>query len=191
MNVILQISGKTPLLMHNARGANPDDPIVRDKAAITSKRKKTPEDRAMVAYLEWMHSVYEDNGVVVVPTANVVRCFANAGKTRKLGTAIERGLSPLDLNVTLDYDGGPQPLETLARNPRFVSTMSVGQQRQRIMRTRPVFPEWSLTVEMLLMEEMVDLRDLSEIASLAGRIEGLGDGRRWGYGRFTAIAKEA
>ena len=50
---IIDITGTSALLMHNARLADPLDPITKEKAKVSSKRKKTEEDQELLSHLEW------------------------------------------------------------------------------------------------------------------------------------------
>lgn len=54
MDLRLDITGTAPLLMHNSRLADPIDPIVRSMKKITGKTKKTEDDHAETARLEFL-----------------------------------------------------------------------------------------------------------------------------------------
>lgn len=53
--------------------------------------------------------------------------------------------------------------------------------------TYPIFREWAVRVPFELDESLLSLRDLTEVAQRAGRIEGLGASRKQGYGRYDAL----
>jgi hypothetical protein len=190
MQVELQLIGRTPYAQHNIRLANPDDQIVKAIRAITSKRVKTEEDRAEISRLEWYGGLYADDGGPYVPTANIRRCLNEAAKVRKLGKAVLRGVVMTELAARLEYDG-PRDLDKLWSDTTYRLSMSVGVQGSRTMRTRPVFPAWSVTTQIELLTDVLDLDALADIANAAGLIEGLGDARLIGYGRFNAIVKGA
>ena len=44
MKIIIELTGTSPLLMHNPRMVDPEFELNREIKAITSKRKKTDED---------------------------------------------------------------------------------------------------------------------------------------------------
>ena len=189
MHIHVHLTGSTPLLMHNIVLADPDNAYVRQIAAITSKRTKTPDDRAEVARLEWLAGLYVEDGRVVIPTANVRRCLERGAALRKLGAATVRGLIPYSVNVALEHDG-PAEVSTLADRPEYQDRRLVGVQRNKTLRTRPIFRKWGLTMECELLEDVLDFADLTAVCDLAGRVEGLGDARKLGYGRFEAkVAK--
>lgn len=56
----LTLTGVTPLLVHNARLADPLDPIVRQTKPISGKRSKTEEDHLELARLEFIGGLYYD-----------------------------------------------------------------------------------------------------------------------------------
>ena len=70
MNIIIEVKGTSPLLMHNPRMVDPEFDLNRQIKALTAKRKKTDEDLKNIEALEWHGGLYEDNGVIVQPTSN-------------------------------------------------------------------------------------------------------------------------
>lgn len=184
MDIKLEITGTTPLLMHNISLADPDNPIVREIQTYTSKRKKTEDDRRAIERLEWFGGLYLDAGRVVMPTGNIRKCFVQAGKISKQGTQVARALQFVDMFVPLAYDGPQDPQELFGR-PEFHDRAAVGISGKRTMRVRPKFPRWSVVASAVLLESVMDLDDLRRVARLAGQAEGLGDNRVNGYGRFV------
>lgn len=192
MNQELRITftGRTPLLCHNERLANPDDPIAREIAAITSKQKKTEDDRKAVFRLEWFGGLYTapDISGPVAPTKNLRKCLIDAAKTLKLGTAVTRALNFTTLNVPIAYDG-PRDLDALYATDAFTN-ISMVRVRGRVPRCRPMFPQWVIVADAVLLADILDLDVFRRIGDLAGMAEGLGDNRKNGYGRFdVGIAK--
>jgi hypothetical protein len=98
---------------------------------------------------------------------------------------------PLDgLFVPLIYNG-PETIADLWASPVHLHRAAVKVGTGRVIRTRPQFPTWGLLMEFELLTDVMDTEAFTEIADLAGRAEGLGDGRRIGYGRFSATVKAA
>lgn len=186
MNVAIELTGMTGLVMHNERLADKQDEFARAIAEITSKRKKTAEDAAAIERLEFLGGLYYDPDVgVYVPAWNVVRCLEEAAKIRRLGTALIRALSVTTDRVVVEYSGPRKPPE-LWEAPAFRFRKSVGVQRNKVMRMRPIFRKWSVCLQAELLADVLDPSDLTEIANAAGRSIGLGDARKLGYGRFVA-----
>lgn len=183
MDIRLEITGRSPMLMHNIQLVDPDNPFVREIATYTSKRKKTEDDRREIERLEWFGGLYVEDGHVVLPTGNIRKSFINAGKVTKQGTQVTRALNFIDLNVSLTYDG-PEDIDILFKDSAFHNRAAVGVGNKRVMRVRPQFPTWAVVADAFLLEDVMDLSDLELVAKRAGLAEGIGDNRVNGYGRF-------
>ena len=189
MRVSTRLVGTSPLLQHNIQLANPDNMWAKEIAAVTAKRKKTEEDRKIISRLEFQGSLYVEEGRVVVPKTNVRKCFQEAAKVTKKGKDIARALAAQgELNAPLAYSGPKQMVE-LVKDQSFFDTTMVGVGTKRVLRTRPIFRSWALDIEWELITTVMDYEVFEEIVHLAGRIEGLGDNRTGGYGRFEAEVK--
>ena len=98
---------------------------------------------------------------------------------------IERALSFAELYVPLVYDG-PKDIDELYTDKRFRSRLSVGVGNKRIMRVRPQFNPWAMSVNGLFIEDAgLNINEFKAIVDLAGLVEGIGDNRVNGYGRFV------
>lgn len=188
MKIILTLQGTSPLLMHNPQMVDPQFELNRQIKALTSKRKKTDEDLQQIEKLEWYGGLYTEgvNGeqVVVQPTSKVRKCLINTGKITKSGKMVERSISFSSLNVPLIYDG-PRDIDELYAQKRFHSRLSVGISGKRVMRVRPQFFPWSLELHGLFIEDAgLNFDAFEQIVELAGLVEGIGDNRVNGYGRF-------
>lgn len=191
MKITIEITGTSPLLMHNPRMVDPEFDLNRQIKLITSKRKKTDEDNKQIERLEWHGGLYEEAGVVVQPTSKVRKCIINSAKISKLGRSIERALSFGTLNVPLIYEG-PKKIDDIFSDPKFHSRLSVGIGKKRVMRVRPQFFPWALKIDGLLVEDAgINFDEFKQIVELAGVVEGIGDNRVNGYGRFSVKVKEA
>lgn len=184
MKVRTVMEGTSPLLCHNVRLANPFDPQVKLIQAITSKRTKTDEDRMEIARLEWFGSLYVHEGRVVIPTFNVRKCLIEAGKVNKQGKAVGRAAAPIANYATLAYHG-PEDIGQLWEREEFRDMTVVGVGQQRTPRCRPRFMPWGLVIDWELITDALDLDTFERTTVLAGRIEGLGDNRVNGYGKFN------
>lgn len=184
----LKLVGRSPLMLHNIRLADPDDDFAKQIAILTHKRVKTEEDRKAIAKLEWYGSLYlSANGAgVVLPTANLRKCLIQTAKVSKLGTALGRALHFADAAVPIQYDG-PRDLQQLYEIPTFSDRRAVGVSGSRTMRTRPIFRAWAVEAIAEVIEDVMDLEAVRRVVEMAGLIEGLGDNRINGYGRFEGV----
>ena len=191
MHITIELTGTSPLLHHNPRMVDPEFELNRQIKALTKKRTKTDEDMRQIERLEWYGGLYEQDGVVVQPTSKVRKCIINAAKISKQGKSIERALSFGSLYVPQIYDG-PKDVDALFADKRFHSRLSVGIGNKRVMRVRPQFFPWAIRVSGLFVEDAgLNFDEFQRIVELAGIVEGMGDARAIGYGRFTAVVKEA
>jgi hypothetical protein len=191
MDVRITLTGKTPLVMHTVRLADPLYEYTKAIKQITDKRTKTETDQENIAKLEWLGGLYigetEHKGEIVVPTWNVIRSMEEAAKVTRMGKTVIRSLSPSETELPLEFpDRGRSPIELWELDEQYRYSTLVGIQRAKTTRMRPQFPTWGLTMTALLQEELLDFDELGRIATLAGRIEGLGDARKLGKGRFDA-----
>ena len=180
--------GTAPLLMHNARLADPLDPMTKQIREVSSKRSKTDDDHEELAHLEWLGGLYflPDVGPFI-PAANVQKCLVEGARFTKAGKKVERGVFIETAAVPVQYDG-PRDLETLYADKRFVFRASVKVTTSRVMRTRPRFPHWALAAVGMFDSNVIDLADLAVAARSAGLMIGLGDYRPQ-FGRFTGTVK--
>jgi len=189
MKLRIELTGTSPLLMHNPRMVDPEFELNRQIKAITSKRKKTDEDLRLIEKLEWNGGLYEEDGIVVQPTSKIRKCLVNTAKISKQGKAVERSISFGALNVPLIYEG-PRSIAELEKDSQFHSRLSVGIGNKRVMRVRPRFMPWALVVEGIFVEDAgLNVDELERIVEMAGIVEGIGDARAIGYGRFVGKVK--
>jgi hypothetical protein len=175
--------------MHNPQMVDPEFEINRQIKALTGKRKKTDDDIKTIERLEWYGGIYiAQNGhgmEVVQPTSKIRKCLINTGKISKMGKTIERAISFRTLNVPLIYEG-PTNIDELFANKQFHSRLSVGIGNKRVIRVRPQFNKWALSLEGIFIEDAgLNFDELERVVELAGIVEGVGDNRVNGYGRFT------
>jgi hypothetical protein len=191
MKIAIEVTGTSPLLMHNPRMVDKEFEITREIAAITGKRKKTDEDHKAIERLEWYGGLYEQNGVVVQPASKLRKCLIETGRMSKIGKAVERSLSFSALYVPLKHDG-PASIDAVFADKRFHSRLSVGVGTKRVMRVRPQFLPWAMTMEGLFIEDAgLNFDELERLVEMAGVVTGIGDNRVNGYGRFSAKIRVA
>lgn len=190
----IKLTGISALLMKNPQLADPENEIVQEIKTITAKGSKmTAEDRAQKSKLQWFGALYVNNGELFIPSTMVLRCFAEAGKITRNGTDVERALATPEARFPLEYPGAPRDVNELWKDLAYrYETMvngnpSQGRKKSMIPSTRPIFTKWSLTTTWELFEKALDYSRFLEIVEAGGRSQGIGDNRRNGFGRFTAV----
>lgn len=200
------LTGTAPLVMHNPRLADPDDPYTVAIAEISRKRTdQTAEDRERKGDLQWLGSLYTDPPLMpgtaygdchlVVPTIWILRALETGGTTLGKGTAskgkaVIRSVTLTEPEVPLDY-AGPDTIETLSKDRRFrwralVNPTPTRGKGGRLPTVRPIFREWSATTRLHVVSDMGLSWDDFERAFRAAGNEGIGDARKLTYGRFHA-----
>lgn len=176
--LVLKFVGRSSLLMHSERGADPLDKDVRALKKLSNIRKKTDQNHEEMARIEFGIALYyADDLGVFVPTANLRKSIINGAELSKLGMTIKRGTMLDDDRAKLVYDGPKTPDELWAAQT-FCDRRSVVVGTARVMRTRPIFrPVWSLTFALLFDPGAVQQSQIVESAQAAGRMVGIGDYR--------------
>lgn len=170
--------------MHNGELADPMYNFTQAIRPIANKRKKTEADFAEMARLEFLGSLYLNNGRPCIPGEVIEASLVNAAKKQRMGDQAKAGLM-CDGMYQLEYDGPTDPME-LWEDKRFRFVRGVRVQRNRVMRTRPKFDNWSAEIEIKFLPDIINERQIREIAVIAGDIIGVGDWRPK-YGRFEVL----
>lgn len=180
-----KVIGECPLLLHNARLANPLDPLVKQIKQITSKKKKTEEDQLEIFRLEWQGGLYFDEDLgPYVPGLAVEACIKEAARLQKRGKDVLRGLMVMSDKCPLKYKW-PRDIDSLYANEQFVDIRSVVIGGRRTMRCRPIFREWELEAPISYDPEVLNRDDVVSFLRDAGRYIGLLE-MRPRYGRFMS-----
>jgi hypothetical protein len=177
------------MMMHNARLADPLDPVVKEIRQYSGKARKTDEDHNMMAYWEFVGGLYFTEGVgPYMPAANLRKVFIEAARKSKQGKNVEQGLFVNTLINPVAYEG-PRTIDELWNDKNFVDRSCVKVQAARVMRTRPIFHKWAVDAVCEFDTSVLDFERIKQFADIAGRYIGLGDYRPL-YGRFNAELEE-
>ena len=183
-----RITGASPLLMHDDKTANPLNEYTKKMKALTSKRKKTDDDLLEIAKIEWEASLYyTPNKGYFIKGDCFAASFLEAAKSMKLGKAFKQAVSIPDDPELIFPDRGLAP-ETLWKKPQYVDMSTVKVMRNKVMRTRPIFPEWSCEVTLFFDETRLNEEEIMLIVNHAAQYIGVCDYRPK-YGRFNAEKK--
>jgi hypothetical protein len=196
------LTGVTGLIVHNEQLASPLNAHTKSVAEIASKRKKTDADHGQLAWREYLGGFYWDAPLLpdgnesrpggigpYVPGANIFTCFIEGARLTKAGTQVEKALFGLeDLKVPIEYDGPREPLKMFDGGLLYQRLVKVSA--RKVLRTRPMFPEWSLDFDAMFEIDVINADVLEAAAVNAGKFIGLCDGRRkLGFGRFEVEMK--
>lgn len=181
-------TGESPLICHNGQTADPRNSYAKAMKAVSSKRKKTDADYDEMARLEFLAGLYRTKTDIVIPDHVLEGVVNNAAKKSRRGPQAKSGIFITD-HASLDFDGKPdevteETLHDLFEDGNHTLTVGVKVGTSRVMRTRPIFRRWSLSFNLHYDPDVLNLRDINEILTDAGRLVGLGDWRPK-YGRFT------
>jgi hypothetical protein len=176
-----KITGLCPLLMHNGSLADPKNSFSQAIRPISGKRLKTEADYEEMAKLEFLGSLYLSKGEPCIPGELLEAAMLEGAKKRKRGPQARAGII-CDKMFPLEYTGPRDPL-ALWEDARFRFVKGVRVQRNRVIRTRPKFDEWSFDAELSYDPTLLNPKELREIAEVAGQTVGLGDWRPR-FGRF-------
>ena len=188
-----EITGDTPLMMHSARGADPMHPGAQALSELLKARKRKGADvaalTAEITRKEWEIGIYHSDLCGPYLTGSHVKAaMIEAAKADRMGSHVSRYVAVPLSRIPIEYDG-PRDLDGLFDYPDmfFVDQRPVGVQRNKIIRTRPIFHEWAMTFFVKFRADSMSpdsLDDLMESASWCG----IGDGRAIDMGRFTVTA---
>lgn len=189
LNVQIDITGETALLMHADTLADPLAEVTKAFKRVSGKRTKTDADHEEMAWQEFRAGLYLEDGKVVIPNRNIMKNLIEGARVTKSGPKVERGVTITGSSFPLIYDGPSDPAALYA-DKNFVSRMTVKVGQARTVRCRPLFRQWSVSVTALIDPAIVSVDELADIAANAGALIGMGDYRKGGgFGRFTATVK--
>mgnify|MGYP003421589522 FL=1 len=162
------IEGIAPLIMHNGQLADPLNEHTQALARLTSKRKKTLDDHREIGRVEWMGGLYlDEDGAPCLPGGVIEAALVSGAKKFKLGKDAKSGLMVAG-DVPLKYKG-PRDAEGLWNHGGFLKRAGVRVGTARVIRSRPIFPEWSATFKIGWDPDVIkDERTVIEIVEAAG-----------------------
>lgn len=185
-----RLVGTTPMLMHNVQLAVPTNKYAKLMKEISGKRGKTEEDLEELAHIEFLGGLYlNDKGEPALPREMLYGVLVRGARKSKNGKLIEAGVTFDQAYYPLTYDG-PRTAAALwefenGSGREFVDQRMVIVNGGRVVRTRPIFREWSVTVTAHVAPEVTEDSVVRQAWRDAGIYSRMGDGRFLGYGAFT------
>ena len=201
------IKGTSALMTHNGQLCDPLFPITKSIKLLSSKRTKTDNDLLHLMQLETLGGMYpekdltindDDPGYVVtddgvkltgdwghcmIPESVIEATLLAGAKKRKQGPLFKAGLRVLSPAYIM-VDETPVTVETVfnSRKHRITNKVKIGT--SSIMRTRPIYPNWSLNFDVLIDDEVLNAEAVSNATEIAGKMVGMAEWRPR-YGSFT------
>ena len=186
------VKGTAPMITHNGDLANPLLPGSRTLKELTSKRGKTESDIRAIAEVEWNNGFYLNaKGEPCIPSRVLRAAFLAGAKKSKQGVKFSSGVYILD-DAQFDYSGPKTPAEMFAQgglNSKFVHQCMENVNSGKVLRTRPIFHDWTAKFDLLFDPDVIDGKDVFAAVEACGRLIGFGD-KRPQFGRFS-IAKHS
>lgn len=182
---VLTLEGTSALLM-NSGEVDRDSDVFRDFTLLSQKRGKNLDDEARLREMEWALRIYFDDEIgVYIPGKNVKETIRSAATKWKKGADIQRSLVVVDYRIPLLYEGPKTQQELWDQGFRYSAMVAnAGIGRGRVVRTRPMFPVWSLVTVIAWDPEDLDF-DIVQRSVKRAEKYGLGDYRPE-FGSFTA-----
>jgi hypothetical protein len=187
-------TGLKPLVMHNIQLANPFNPITRRVAELVKLCKKDPteENQKALIHTEWLGGLYLDKEQRPVVMSNAIRaCIAAKSFPTLRGgkDAAKAAITVYDCPLVQHGERGCVTAKDFwerseREDGRFLLYVPVTVNNNVVMRSRPMFPEWSITFDMTVNTGVIDDDMLRKLMDMAGD-NGLYDYRP-DYGQFEA-----
>ena len=146
--------------------------------------KKTPEIHLQMARIQFLASLYVEEGRIVIPSGNVFATLIAGAKLRRKGMDIIRSVVFPKPYYPLKYDGVKDP-DKLWDDKTFVDIRPAVISRSKVMACRARFMEWELESNVVFDDLMLDPKVFERAVEDAGRYCGLGTYRRL-FGRFES-----
>lgn len=180
-----RLTGDAPLILHSGQTVDPLNRYAKALKAISGKRKKTDSDLEEMAKIEFLAGLYMNEQGPILPAVVIDACIIDAAKKSREGVLAKSGFFTVGA-AALEYDGPRAGLELWA-DERFRLSVPVRIQSSRVIRTRPIFPEWAATVTAQYEDSVVNAARVVEWFRTAGVLCGLCDWRPR-FGRFQAVS---
>ena len=187
------VRGTAPLIMHQViHFIDPMSPY-RGRFKELSQRKekqRTEADTSELNRLEWLMSIYQNGDALIIPGVNIEAVIRDGAKETRDGKSILSGLYvPEDPEILASGCRiMVKDLDDHWKAQRYVDKRVVSGNGKpggpKILRTRGIVKDWSLTFTAVYDDSVVD--KLDRHVETAGRLKGLCDYRPR-YGRFEVV----
>ena len=169
-----EITGITPMILHNGRTANPLDPYAKKMKALTSKRNKTDEDIEELLLVQWESALYWNDEIgLYMPSENLYAAFYKAAKKFKLGVKCSAVSFPEAIGYPIKTTNATN-FQAMKGDPnnKFIKTVVV--QKSKTISCRPIFNTWALDFSLEFETTTIDANEIKTILVCMAQRIGLG-----------------
>lgn len=189
IQVSIKLDGSVPLLLNSSRLADPTYSYTKAIKQYTSKRKKTESDLEKISEYEFKGSLtINDKGQIIIPDLQIEGMIVDGAKKLRLGKEASAGIRSLG-HAVLQFPNACGVDELYEQQEHHFRASCVIQGK-RVMKTRPIFREWSLELDLEFDESLLNLNQIRDILQEAGTRCGIGTWRPR-FGRFLVARCEA
>ena len=192
--VNVKVTGINPLLQNNPQMVDRFNPYARKMAQINAKKtRRTDDDYHELQNIEVRAKIYFDKelGIYIPSTWVTSAIAANSFRVAKISKADIRGsLFACEDRIKLEYDGmqGVKSAEDIVGNPTFRTNLTLKQGQVRVVKSAPIFHNWSFETDLEFDDKQIDPDSVTRILEHASRYGGYGDFRPT-FGRANAEVK--
>lgn len=181
LEINITITGITPLICNRFHDEAAMSASSGTRSSAAAKDRGTPQEMAAKKLYT------NDEGVLVIPQPNLLRCLIDGGQFHKVGKSQVTTSSKSMLFGAFDIPAADVAIKH--NQPWAVDTRAVviPSTKGRILTHRPRFDDWQLTFDAVLDTSLVSEKLMRAVIDDAGARIGLGDFRpakKGPYGRF-------
>ena len=188
-------TGINPLLQNNPQTVDRFNPYTKAMKRINDKKtRRTDDDYMELKNIEVRAKIYWDDEIGIYVPANWVSSAiaANSFKRVKVSKAdVRAGVFTTSdkLPLAYRYSNKVKTPEDIVKNPDFRLDMTLKQGQVRIVKSVPIFHEWSFTCGLEFDDSVIDTDSMKNIITHVARYGGFGDFRPT-FGRATVEISE-
>lgn len=188
------ITGVSPLLQNNPQTVDRFNPYTKAMSRINSKKtKRTDDDYRELQDIEVRAKIYFDDTMgIYVPASWVTSAIAaNSFRTVKTSKADIRGaVFAVEQKFPLNYRDKPKVKkpEDIVGNPSFRINLTLKQGQVRVVKSAPIFHDWSFSFDLEFDDKIIDPQSLQYVIEYSAKYGGFGDFRPT-FGRAQAEVK--
>ena len=188
-------TGINPLLQNNPQTVDRFNPYTKAMKRINDKKtRRTDDDYMELKNIEVRAKIYwDDETGIYVPSNWVAAAIAATSfKRAKISKAdVRAGVFTTEDKLKLNYRDSKKVKtpEDIVKNPDFRLDMTLKQGQVRIVKSVPIFHEWSFTCGLEFDDSVIDTDSMKNIITHVARYGGFGDFRPT-FGRATVEISE-